>query len=297
MLDINIFKCFGMIKLYNQKPIVEYSKRFSERIKSSRVNLDELKYNGRFTELYSLFFDQRSFYNFYPGDNLYLEGTNPLTSSDFVYYALNKTTFRNEPWYIIIDQVSDFFELYNVKIQDRHAFVATSKTIKVEDYVIPLFLVFFCFRNTFSKIMPSLYIHDGTIVFRFEAIASSALSMFSITQSDVYDFLINTLKLEDKQLVNHILLDELNISFNQSIIMIKKQLYPVKANSKKERIIKYIKAKKIVTAQELADYFNVSKRMINYYIADLIDEEIIIRIGEVNASNTKYRINIDKYYF
>lgn len=282
---------------YNdENSIIEYSKRYSNRMKNSRVNIDQVKNDSRYSDVYSLFFKERRF-NYFAGDSLYLEGTTPPVSFDFVYRALNRKTFQAEPWYMIMDQCSDFFELYDASIQDRSSFVATNKIIKAEDYVIPLFIIFLNARNIYSKISPMLFVHDGQIVLRFEYNSAVAISSYSFEKSQLYDFLINVLKLEDKKTVNHILENELEIKKEESILLIKKKLYSVRHYGKKERIIDYIKSKRIISAQELADYFNLSKRMINYYIADLIKDGIVIREGESNSSFARYRINPDNYYF
>ena len=280
----------------NEKSIINYSKRYSSKIEQSGVNLDEIKNSRQYSDLYNLLFESRNL-NYLEGDTLYLEGTNPLVSFDYVYHAINKKTFRFEPWYIIMDQCTDFFELYNADVQDRSTFVAENRSINATDYVIPLFIIFLSCRNVFSKLTPSLFIHDGQIVFRFECDLTNIPNVFSIKKSPMYDLLINIFQLENKLLVNHILDDELRFEKHNTILTIRKQLYSVRFFDKKERIIKYIKAKKIVSAQELADYFKVSKRMINYYISDLIDEGIIVRIGFTNSSNARYKINSESYLF
>lgn len=285
-----------MYYYFDEKRIIEYSKRYSERIKNANVNLDEIKNDSRLSGAYRLLFEKR-FNNFFSGDSLYLEGTDPLVSFDYVYYALNKKTFNSEPWYMVMDQCADFFELYDANIQDRSSFIATTKIIKAEVYIVPLFIVFLNYRNMYSKLTPVLLVHNGQIIFRFEQEINEPISTFSIKKSIFYDLLVNKLKLEDKKVVDFILENELIFEPRETVLTIRKQLYPLRHSSKKERIINYIKAKHVVSAQELAVYFNLSKRMINYYIAELIDEGIVIREGEINSSTAKYRINADNYFF
>lgn len=280
----------------DEKQIIEYSKRYSEKIATANVDLIKIKSDSRFSEAYNLLFGKR-INNFFNGDSLYLEGTDPLVSFDFVYHILNKKTFDTEPWYMVMDQCADFFELYDVNIRDRSSFVALSKIVKAEDYVVPLFIVFLNNRNIFSKLTPALFVHNGQIIFRFELKNNEPISEFLIKKSIFYDLLVNKFKLEDEKVVDFILEKELSFETTGTIMTIRKQLYPVKYSSKKERIINYIKAKRVASAQELAIYFNLSKRMINYYIAELINEGIVIREGETNSSTAKYRINTNKYLF
>lgn len=276
--------------------IIRYSKRYSERIGSSSLNIEQLENDCNFSDIFSLFFDSRNF-NFFNGDSLYLEGTRPLTAFDFVYTAINKKKFVNEPWLIVMDQCSDFFELYDAKIQNRFNFVAPGRTIKAEDYIIPLFIIFFSIRNIYSKATPSLFIRDGQIVFRFEYDPSKIFLDSKFYKTKIYDFLINILKLEDNDVVDSIIENELKIEKQGTFILIRKRLFEVKHFSKRDKIINFIKAKKVVTALEIAEYFDMSKRMAEYYMLDLINDGIVIRDGKTNASNTKYRLNTESYYF
>lgn len=284
-----------MFYSFNENSIVEYSKRYSERIARSKANLSELKNSPSFSAIYSLLFEKRDF-NFFNGDSLYLEGSDPLVSFGFVYNILNKKTFASEPWYVVMDQCADFFDLYKGTIQNRLEFVATNKLINASNYIIPLFIIFFECRNIFSIFTPALLIIDGQIVFRFECDKTKINNLLLINNSITYQFLVNKLNLEDKEVVDFILQNELEIERRDTIITIRKRLYTVKHFDKKTKILDYIKAKQIVSAQELAEYFKLTKRMINYYIAELINEGKVIRVGEVNSSNAKYRINPENYY-
>lgn len=280
---------------FEEKSIVEYSRRYSEKIAKAGVNLSEIKNNPQLSDAYFLLFENKQFSYFY-GDSLYLEGSSPLVPFDYLYRVLNKKVFSTEPWYIVMDQCSDFFELYDANIQNRLSFAARNVSVQAEDYIIPLFIIFLNIRNVYSKIRPSLFIYEGHIVFRFERDYLKTADLYLIKHSNIYKLIVDILKLENKAKIDYIIENDLTIEIDGTIVTIHKELYSVRHPDKKSRIIDYIKAKKEVTAKELANYFNLSKRMINYYLAELIEEEIVLRIGDTNSSNARYKINKDKYY-
>ena len=282
--------------LFNDKQSVFNSNRYYKRIQEKGIPIDKLKNDDYFSDYISLFFDRQSFF-YNKGYALYLEGSEPPSRFDFVYSALNKKIFQYEPLLSVMDQCADFFELYDVDVQDRTSFVSKYYSIKAEDYIVPLFIILVELGNSFSYVNPQLFIYEGQIVLRFEKDSTKLFSILGLKTSKIYAFLVNNLLLEEKEKVDRILEFDFTYEQDERFMTIRKRLYQVKHFDKESRIIDYIKAKKIVSAQELAIYFGLSKRMINYYISDLINKGIVIREGNTNSSLAKYKINSGKYFF
>ena len=261
-------------------------------LKNNRIEkrIKDASFANEYCDLISLFFG-KNVTTLFNGQKLRIRGDKPPIAFDFVFNALNGTTFSNMPFIVVLDQCADFLDSYNALVQDRSNFVSRYNFVDNTNYLIDLFAYLLDFRNQFSPLIPQLIVQDGEIILAFESYAANLVNS-NIENTKAYKFL-KELFLNDNS--NRHLANEFNIESKGKVIIIKKRIYQVKHNTREKNIISYIRAKGEASAQEIADYFDITKRTVNYIIRELINRKIVERIGSPNEPNVKYRV-IDNYF-
>lgn len=259
-----------------------------------RSKITNLINKGKYTNLIRLFFCENT--SFFQEYEIQLEGERPNSSLNIVYDALAGKELRHLPLFEAMSVCADFASLYGKgEVIDRSSFVAKAFNLDITRFILPFFILLVEYGMAFfPRVKPKISIENGIIRIIFSTV-KPFFTTYKIDESDVFKLLIDELGFAEKSSVMSIFETQLKYTFFENCLLVSYQFDKPKNYDRTARILNYIYAKQIVSANDVANYFNISKRTANYLLTDLVNKNILIRVGVQNSSLTRYKVNEKEY--
>lgn len=269
----------------------------------ARLSSDTSQFSSTAHEAFSALFSQNDSRVTSIGNNLhlYLFGESPKTNVDY-YKIMNGKRLDCVPGIILIDQAVAFANLYNYHPQDRSDRVTQISTVDFGKAVLPYLITYLCLRNPYSFSENSLSFQSGSMFLTFSAKRLNLLHGSDIPKvlvdSIYYQILVKDLKLvSEHDFSAAFCAPEFNmvretISFTLSLVYTP-QKTSLSANLD-NRILSYLDTTGGSTRKQIADYFDISDRMMNYHLQSLVASGKIYRDGSLTSPKLLYKKTIQK---
>jgi hypothetical protein len=210
---------------------------------------------------------------------------------------MNGKKIENVPGIIFLDQAVAFANLYNYQLQDRSQKITKNTPINFGKIILPYLIAYICMRNpySFSENSLSLDTESARITFvakKFQFSHGNEIPL-ALSNNILYKILV-----EEMNLVNQ---EDFKRAFNcpefnmgmeivSSCLCLMYFLPKTYLSSDLDkRIIKYLEVTGGSKRKDIASYFGISDRMMNYYLQSLVASGEIYREGNMTSPYLIYK--------